>query len=53
MPKYKIQVLSVLCCEDITRMIVQNLLTISVREMTEEQVKALLAFKKIVVTPKR
>jgi hypothetical protein len=53
MPKYKIQVLPVLCgdCKDVIRKIGLSITTPSVREMTEDEVKALPAFKRMQSLP--
>jgi hypothetical protein len=53
MPKYKIQVLPVLCgdCEDKIREIGLSITRPSVREMTEDEVKALPAFERMQSLP--
>jgi hypothetical protein len=49
MPKYKIRVLPVLCgdCEDIIKKVGLSITRPSIREMTKDEVKALLAFKRM------
>jgi len=53
MPKYKIQVLPVLCgdCEDIIKKVGLSITRPSVRRMTEDEVKALPAFKRMQSLP--
>jgi hypothetical protein len=53
MPKYKIQVLPVLCgdCEDIIKKVGLSITRPSVRKMTEDEVKALPAFKRMQSLP--